>query len=278
MNLYDPNEIRALLDAHGFAFAKTMGQNFLVDESVPSRIAETVDGSMGVLEIGPGHGALTVKLCARAAKVVSVELDKRLIPVLRVTLYGHENSEVVQADALKLDLKALCEEKLAGLTPVVCANLPYNITTAAVTAFVKAGCFRQMTLMVQKEAADRLLSRVGTDGWGPLPMALDADYTAERYLDVPPESFVPRPHVDSQVVVFKRRESSAVPGELRPKWDTLVKAAFLQRRKTLANGLESAGYGKKAELGAVLEELGYDARIRGEKLGAEDFVRIAQRL
>ena len=157
MDLCNAQEVKALLARHGFRFSKAKGQNFLVASWVPSRIAEEagVDGDCGVLEIGPGIGPLTAELAQRAGKVVSVELDRSLLPVLAETLAPYPNVEVVSGDVLKLDLSALAAEKFAGLTPIVCANLPYNITTHVITALLDRGCFARMTVVIQPEVAAR---------------------------------------------------------------------------------------------------------------------------
>ena len=172
MNLCDYNTIRDLLARHGFHFSKSMGQNFLIDPEVPRRIAESsgADAGCGVLEIGPGIGPLTAELAQRAGKVVAVELDRALLPVLAETMAPYPNVEIVPGDVLKLDLAALAAEKFSGLTPLVCANLPYNITSPVLESLVETPCFTAFTVMIQREVARRLCAPQGSsDGSCPPP-------------------------------------------------------------------------------------------------------------
>ena len=164
MERNDKAAIEALLKRHGFHFSKSMGQNFLIDPAIPYEIAESsrANEQNGVLEIGPGIGALSHELCERAGRVVSVELDKTLLPILDETMARFDNFEVVSADILKTDIPALVREKFAGLTPIVCANLPYNITTPAITALIESKCFESITVLVQKEVAERFCAAPGT--------------------------------------------------------------------------------------------------------------------
>ena len=168
MERNDKAAIEALLKRHGFHFSKSMGQNFLIDPAIPYEIAESsrANEQNGVLEIGPGIGALSHELCERAGKVVAVELDKTLLPILDETMARFDNFEVVSADILKTDIPALVREKFAGLTPIVCANLPYNITTPAITALIESKCFESITVLVQKEVAERLCAAPGTSAYG----------------------------------------------------------------------------------------------------------------
>src|SRR5574344_410202 len=168
MGHHDTLAIGALLRRHGFHFSRSMGQNFLIDPDIPAAIAESsqAEEKNGVLEIGPGIGALSHELCKRAGKVVAVELDRTLLPILSETMANFSNFEVVNADILKTDIPALVREKLAGLTPIVCANLPYNITTPAITALLESKCFESITVLVQKEVAERLCAKPGTSAYG----------------------------------------------------------------------------------------------------------------
>ena len=187
MDLCDKKEIKALLDRHGFRFSKSKGQNFLIAPWVPRQTAEASGAApgVGVLEVGPGVGPLTEQLALRADRVVSVELDRTLLPVLEETLAHCPNAEIVEGDILKTDLSALCRERLAGLTPVACANLPYNITTPAITALLEAGCFRAVTVMIQKEVAQRICAAPGSGEYGAFTLL------CRYYADLP--AGAPRP-------------------------------------------------------------------------------------
>lgn len=183
MERNDKAAIEALLKRHGFHFSKSMGQNFLIDPAIPYEIAESsrANEQNGVLEIGPGIGALSHELCERAGKVVAVELDKTLLPILDETMARFDNFEVVSADILKTDIPALVHEKFAGLTPIVCANLPYNITTPAITALIESKCFESITVLVQKEVAERLCAAPGTSAYGAFSVFMQY-YTEPEYL------------------------------------------------------------------------------------------------
>ncbi len=204
--------IEALLRRHGFHFSKSMGQNFLIDASVPAAIAEASEAGEGngVLEIGPGIGALSHELCRRAGRVVAVELDKALLPILDETMANFDNFEVVSADILKTDIPALVREKLAGLTPIVCANLPYNITTPAITALLESKCFESITVLVQKEVAERLCAAPGTAAYGAFSVYMQY-HTAPRLLfEVGRECFQPQPKVTSAVLRAEVRKTPPV--------------------------------------------------------------------
>lgn len=271
--LYHPAYIEGLLSRHGFRFTKSLGQNFLVEARVAERTAETMDRGCGVLEIGPGHGALTVQLARRAGKVVAAEADERLRPVLAETLRGADNVELRFGDALELDLARLAREAFSGLEPCLCANLPYNITTPVLERAVCAGCFSRITVMVQREAALRLLTRPGDERWGVLPALLAARYTGGILMDVGRGCFMPPPHVDSAVVALRRMETPVVS---EAEWDAyarVVRAVFAQRRKTLSNALRAAHISAD-----VLEGTGIDPRLRGERLLPEELLEIARRL
>ncbi|MBU5435630.1 16S rRNA (adenine(1518)-N(6)/adenine(1519)-N(6))-dimethyltransferase RsmA [Pseudoflavonifractor sp. MSJ-37] len=280
MDLCDIKDIKALLARHGFHFSKSMGQNFLIERWVPQQIAEASGAGpgVGVLEVGPGIGPLTVQLAQRADKVTAVELDKSLLPILSETLTDFPNAEVVPSDVMKLDLKALAAEHLAGLTPMVCANLPYNITTPVITAFLEAGCFSAVTVMIQREVARRICAAPGTSDYG--AFSLFCQYYAETELlfDVPPECFLPAPKVTSAVVRLVPR--SAPPQDLVDDrtFFRVVKASFAQRRKTLLNSLSGAGGWSKDQIRAALAALGLPETIRGERLGIPEFAALAQAL
>ena len=215
MNLCDYDSIRELLGRHGFHFSKSMGQNFLIDPQVPYDIAASsqADESCGVLEIGPGIGPLTAELAQRAGKVVSVELDKSLLPVLAETMAPYSNVEIVPGDVMKLDLEALVQEKFQGLRPIVCANLPYNITTPVLTKLIETPCFETITVLIQKEVAQRLAAPQGSSDSGSFSMFLQYYMETEYLFDVARGKFLPAPKVTSAVLRCVRREKPPVTVE-----------------------------------------------------------------
>ena len=281
MNLTDYNEIRALLSRHGFRFSKSLGQNFLTAAWVPERIADEagLDETVGVLEIGPGVGCLTEQLSMRAGKVVSVELDKALKPVLRETLADCENVEIVFGDVLKQDLPALVAERLPGLTPVVCANLPYNVTTPVLTALIEAGCFERITVMIQREVARRICAGPDTADYGAFGLFVQYYYETQTLFDVPPSCFVPQPKVTSSVIRLTKRDKPPVAVKDETLLFRVIRAAFNQRRKTLVNAL-SAGIGEisKEDVEQALLRLGLDVKIRGEALSLGRFAEITDEI
>ena len=212
MNLCDIQTIRAVLGRHGFHFSRSLGQNFLTDESVPRRIAEMSGAAeaKNVVEVGPGMGCLTAELCRRAEKVVAVELDRALLPVLDETLAEFDNFEVVQGDVLALDLAALCRDKFGDGRAVACANLPYYITTPAITALLESGAFEQVTVMVQKEVAQRICAAPGTAAYSAFTIYVQYHAAAEILFDVPADCFIPRPKVDSAVLRLRPLAEPAV--------------------------------------------------------------------
>ena len=277
MDLCDLHAIQALLERHGFRFSKSMGQNFLIDESIPRDIAASsqADKGCGVLEIGPGIGPLTAQLAQRAGKVVSIELDKTLLPVLEETLGDYDNVEIISADVMKLDLNALIQEKFQGLTPIVCANLPYNITTPVMTKLMETEALQSITVLVQKEAARRLTSV--TKDVGPLYWELQYRMETEYLFDVPADRFYPQPKVTSAVMRCLRRETPAVEVEDEKFFLKVIHGAFLLRRKTLVNSLSAAfpRLEKTAILSAI-ERCGLPPTVRGEALDLNDFAALAR--
>ena len=274
MNLTNINDIKSLLGRHGFHFSKSMGQNFLIEDWVPRDIAEAagLDKTCAVLEIGPGIGPLTNQLALRAGKVAAIELDKTLLPILAETMAPHNNVEIIPGDAMKLDLAALVAEKFDGLTAKACANLPYNITTPVITKLLEAGCFQSITVMIQKEVAQRICAAPGSPDCG--AFSLFCQYHAECSLlfEVPPECFLPAPKVTSAVIQLVPRSAPPVDADPEQLF-RLIKAAFAQRRKTLLNGL-SAAYGSrfsKERLRQFIIDSGLSESVRGERLSLEDF-------
>lgn len=281
MNLTNINEIKDLLSRHGFRFSKSMGQNFLTASWVPEQIADYsgLDENTGVLEVGPGIGCLTEQLSMQAGKVVAVELDKALKPVLKETLAERDNVEIVFGDVLKLDLKELVAEKLGGLRPVVCANLPYNVTTPLITAFLEAGCFDTVTVMIQREVAKRICAKPNTADYGAFTVLVNWYADAEILFDVPPSCFIPQPKVTSSVIMLKLREKPPVEVKNKEIFFRVVRAAFGMRRKTLLNAL-SAYFGEltKQDIENVLNSCGFDPQIRGEVLGISEFAQISDEI
>lgn len=281
MDLCDINQIRALLRGNEFRFSKAMGQNFLTASWVPEQIAldSGIDRKTGVLEVGPGIGCLTVQLAKYAGKVVSVELDNALRSVLKETLDGCDNVEVLFGDVLKLDLAQVVSEKFEGLRPAVCANLPYNITSPLISAFIDAGCFDSMTLMVQREVAHRICAKAGSSDYGAFTVYTNWYTEPEILFDVSPDCFMPQPKVWSSVIRLKTRKEPVVQVKDRKLFFAVVRAAFNQRRKTLLNALTSGlSVYSKEELAAVIKDCGFDEKIRGEVLDIKGFAAIADRL
>jgi 16S rRNA (adenine1518-N6/adenine1519-N6)-dimethyltransferase len=276
-DLSDPQALHSLLSRRGFSFSKGLGQNFIIDPAVCPRMAELSGAAGGgaVLEIGPGVGVLTCELAKLAEKVVAVELDHRLLPVLAETLAGCGNIEIVEGDAMKLDLSALITEKLGGRA-AVCANLPYYITSPMIMHLLESRLpISSVTVMVQKEAADRLIAAPGTRQAGAVSYAVSYYSRPRALFDVGAGSFYPRPKVDSRVIRLDIRDTPAVKAADEKLMFRLIRFAFNQRRKTLLNAL-SAGTGRpRAEVAGALAAASIDPSLRGERLTLEDFARLA---
>lgn len=281
MKLTDIDTIRELTARHGFRLSKSKGQNFLTAAWVPESIADAaeLDAETGVLEVGPGVGCLTRELSIRSGRVLSVELDRSLKPILDETLVDCKNVELVYGDALKLDLRSLCEKRLGAGRKAVCANLPYNVTSPLLTALIEAGCFDTITVMIQREVARRICADPDTADYGAFTVFVQWYMQAEILFDVPPSCFVPQPKVTSSVIRLRRRPSP--PAEVLDErlFFRLVRAAFNQRRKTLVNAVSSAmpELGKERAAEAVAK-CGFDTKIRGESLDIVAFVKIANEI
>ena len=281
INVCDINVMKPLLAEHGFHFSKAKGQNFLTQKWVPESIAMDagVDKTAGVLEIGPGIGPLTQQLCLRAEKVCAVELDNRLKPILDLTVGEFDNLEIIWNDVLKLDIPALVAEKFAGLRPMACANLPYYITSPILTALLEAECFDSVTVMVQKEVAQRIAAKPGSADYS--AFTVFCQYYAEPKLlfDVPAHCFLPQPKVTSAVIQLKVRKARNWDIEDQDIFFRTVRASFAMRRKKLSNGLAS-GFPELGKTGAaeVIAACGFDENIRGETLSIPEFARIANEI
>lgn len=281
INVCDIHVMKPLLAEHGFHFSKAKGQNFLIASWVPESIAREagVDGSAGVLEIGPGIGPLTQQLCRNAAKVCAVEVDERLRPILETTVGEFDNLEIIWKDVLKLDVPALVAEKFGGLRPMACANLPYYITSPILTALLEADCFDSVTVMVQKEVAQRIAAKPGSADYSAFTVFCQYYAEPELLFDVPPHCFLPAPKVTSAVIQLRVRQQ-------RP-WEILdqdvffhtVRASFAMRRKKLSNGLAS-GFPELGKSGAaeVIASCGFDANVRGETLSIPEFAALANEI
>ncbi len=281
MKLTDSEYIRELLGRHGFRFSKSLGQNFLTAAWVPEDIAAAgvPEEGMGVLEVGPGIGCLTRELSKRAERVVSIELDKALKPILAETLANCKNVEVLFGDALKLDLAALAEEKLGGLKKTVCANLPYNVTSPLLTAFIQAGCFDSITVMIQREVARRICAAPGCPDYGAFGIFVQWHMETELLFDVPPSCFMPQPKVTSSVIRLKKRREHPAQVEDEKLMFRIIRAAFNQRRKTLVNALSSQLGGiTKEQAEEAIANCGFDTRIRGEALDIGGFAKISDKI
>ncbi len=281
INVCDIQVMKPLLARHGFHFSKAKGQNFLIAPWVPQSIAEDsgVDETVGVLEIGPGIGPLTQQLCLRGKKVCAVELDQRLEPILRQTVGEFTNLEILWGDVLEQDIPALVAEKFQGLRPMACANLPYYITSPILTALLEADCFEAVTVMVQKEVAQRIAAAPGSPDYSAFTVFCQYYAEPELLFDVPAHCFLPQPKVTSAVITLRVRKERS--------WDILdekvffrtVRASFAMRRKKLSNGLAS-GFPELGKAGAteVIQAAGFDANIRGETLSIPEFARIANEI
>ena len=280
MDLCDRREIQTLLERHGFHFSKAMGQNFLIESWVPRDIADScgADKSTGVLEIGPGIGPLTQQLARRAGKVVSVELDARLYPVLRETMRGADNFTLIEGDAMRLDFAQVVQEHFADLRPILCANLPYNITTPVLTKCVESRCFDSLTVLIQKEVAQRICAEAGTAEYGAFTVLMQY-YTAPQMLfTVPASCFLPAPKVTSAVIHCSVRKTPPVEVVSESALWRTVRAGFALRRKTLVNSLQTGYQLPKERLTEIVTACGLSPTVRGERLTLEDFARLSNAL
>ncbi len=275
MNLCDINALKPLLKRYGFTFSKGLGQNFLCEESVPIAIAEGagLDEYTCVIEVGPGVGALTVELCKRAHKVVAIELDKRLPNLLKETVGEYENFSLVEGDILKVNIPEVCKV-FEGKRAVACANLPYYITTPAITTLIESKCFDTITVMVQREVARRICAKPATSDYGAFTLYINYHAEANVVTEVDRECFIPSPNVDSTVVRLDIRKEPPVKCD-KVKLFKLIHSAFAQRRKTLLNCLAFAYNDlSKADIESIITSIGFPSTVRGEQLSLQDYEKL----
>ena len=276
MDLTSPRVIKDIAERFDFSFSKGLGQNFLLDERVLDKIADAADIEDGVLEVGPGFGVLTKRLCETGKKVVSVEIDRRLIPVLEFTLDEFDNIKIIEKDILKTDVAELIREEFGDGKISVAANLPYYITTPIITKLIEEKLpLKNIVVMVQREVAERIAAAPGKKAYGAISV-LCQYYTNPRLVTiVPAGSFYPAPKVDSAVLCMEVCEKPNVETRDEALFFKVVKAAFAQRRKTLLNCLSSGFSCDKATISELLESIGIAPNVRGEKLGLIEFAKIA---
>lgn len=277
-NLTDIAYMKSVLKRHGFTFSKALGQNFLVNPTVCPKMAEYCGASdtCGVIEIGPGAGVLTRELSKKAYKVVAIELDKRLLPVLDETLDGCNNVKIISGDAMKLDLHKLMAEEFPKGDVVICANLPYYITSPVIMRVLEERLpIKSLTIMVQKEAAERICAEPGTRETGAVSLAVRYYSVPEMLFKVSAGSFVPPPKVDSEVIKLDILKNPPVTPKDEKLFFRIIKSAFAQRRKTLSNSLSSGLSIEKSELAEALEACGIKSTARAEELSMDEFLKLA---
>lgn len=280
-NLSNPKTVMDLLSENGFTFKKSLGQNFLINPTVCPQMAEYAieNGVEGVIEIGTGVGILTTELAQRAKKVVAIELDERLKSILDKTLSDFNNIKVIFADVCKIDLKSVIEQEFKGMKVSVCANLPYYITSPIIMMLLESKLpIDSITVMVQKEAADRICAEVGSRESGAVTVSVNYYSSAKTLFKVSRGSFVPAPNVDSAVIKLDILEKPPINLEDEKLFFKFIKSAFSQRRKTLINSVSSTMNVNKDALCGILESLNIDKNIRAEKLKMEDFGEIVNSL
>lgn len=282
MDLCNLSVIKALMSEQGITFRKEFGQNFLTNRMIPEEIAESCadEESSLIIEIGPGIGCLTRELAMRYKRVVAIEIDKGLIPILEKTLLEYDNVTVINEDVMKIDLDALIKEYSEGMKVSVCANLPYYITTPIIMRLIESGInFSSITVMVQNEVASRLTAKPGTSDYGAITAILGYYGTVRKLFKVSAGCFMPAPKVDSAVVRIDLFESPKYQPKNEKLFRDLIKAAFEMRRKTLVNAISAKlSHIEKEKIISALLELGFNASIRGERLSTEDFVKLSDLL
>ncbi len=280
-NLSDVSVVKDILNRHGFKFSKALGQNFLINPTVCPRMAEVcgADESTGVIEVGPGFGVLTAELAKRAKKVVAIELDERLPAVLRETLADFDNVEVINADVLKTDLHKLIEEKFKGMKVAICANLPYYITSPVIMYLLESKLpVESITVMVQKEAAQRLCAPVGSRDAGAVTVAVDYYAEAKKCFDVSAGSFMPAPKVDSSVITLKVRKAPSIELDDEKTFFRMVKAIFAQRRKTASNSISAGMSLPKEKVYQAIAAAGYPENVRAESFTLSELAALSNEI
>lgn len=275
--LTSPAVIKDIASRFGFTFSKGLGQNFLTDKNVLRTIAEAADAQNGVLEIGPGFGVLTQELALSSKKVVSIEIDKRLLPILDYTVGSFDNVKIINSDVIKTDLRKLIETEFNGEEISVAANLPYYITTPIITMLIEQKLpIKNIVVMVQKEVADRIAAAPGSKDYGAISVLCQYYTHPTVVTKVPAGAFVPPPKVDSAVLRLSVCDEPNVRVNDEKTFFKVVKAAFAQRRKTLLNCLANGSFGmSKQEISDMLEKIAIAPNVRGETLGLEEFARIS---
>lgn len=280
--LTDINTIKKILAKNGFSFSKALGQNFIIDPEVCPMIAQMsgIGKETGVLEIGAGIGVLTQELAKKAKKTVTLELDARLIPILEDTLSDFNNIEVINADVMKIDLKKLIEQSFSHCGEIcVCANLPYYITSPIIMLLLESRLpFKSITVMVQKEAGERLCASVGSREAGAVTVAVDYYAEAQKLFHVPRDSFMPSPNVDSMVIKLDVRDKPQYPLTDEKFFFKMVKAAFSQRRKTALNSISSVMGIEKQKVASALQACGFSENVRAEKLTMKELTSLSEEL
>ncbi len=278
-NLSNINTVKDILSRHGFTFSKTLGQNFIVNPSICPKIAEMgfARKGFGIIEIGSGIGVLTSELASRADKVVCIEIDSRLLPILKETLADFNNIKIINEDVLNVNLLNLIKEEFEGLDVSVCANLPYYITSPILMSLLKAKLpIKAITVMVQKEAAIRICAKPGSKDFGALSAAVQYYSEPKILFNVSRGNFIPAPDVDSSVIRLNILSTPSVTPTNEDFFFEVIKAAFSQRRKTLVNSLSSYFCVDKAKLIQMLETISIDSKIRPEQLNLLDFKEISE--
>ncbi len=279
--LTDVSTIKDILARHGFHFSKALGQNFIINPAICPRMAEEsgIDENSGVIEIGAGIGVLTAELAKRAKKVVVIEIDTKLLPILDETLKDFDNIEIINQDVLKTDLAALIKEKFDGMPVYVCANLPYYITSPVIMALLESRLpIEAITVMVQKEAAQRLCAPVGSRLSGAVTVAVDYYAKAEKLFDVSAGSFMPAPKVDSSVIRMDIRKAPEIEITNEELFFKIVHAAFGQRRKTASNAISAGtGFPKDVVIRAI-EECGFPPAVRAEGMTMQELANLSERI
>lgn len=279
-NLADVRVVKQILAESGFKFSKSLGQNFLIDENVLDKMIVNggINKDVNVLEIGPGFGTLTQKLCQNAKKVVAVEIDSTVIPILTQNTEEFDNLKIINADVMKTDLKKLIADEFGDEPVKVAANLPYYITTPIIMMLLENELkVDDIIIMIQKEVADRIAAKPCTKDYGALTVAVNFYSNAEVIVNVPPSAFIPQPKVSSSVIRLAVRNEPPVNVKNKKNYFKVVKASFGQRRKTLLNALSNSGITNKPkdELSALLEGVGISGQRRGETLTLEEFAIVA---